>query len=276
MADKLSKLKKEMAAKRRTRNIQKNPVKSKARVRSNDYPMWTMKHDEEREETFYSFDPSKDFSGSKQKSETFFRKDAFMMQVLASICLFLSIGILLQTTTPVLEEPRNLIRSSFQTEFEFDRVALWYEDLFGRPLALMPVDMESVAPGDMDENITDEYALPATGKVRETFHENGTGIFVETEANESVGAVKSGIVRFIGEVEQNDLGKVVVVRHYDGGESWYGMLDDIKVNLYDHVDEGELLAKVSSNDENSTVGIYYFALKEGDSFVDPIEVISVD
>lgn len=276
MADRLSKLKKEIAAKRRSRNVQKVPEKSKARIRSNDYPMWDMKHDEEREETVYSFDSSREFSNPKRESEPFFRKDAFMMQILASICLFLAIGILLQSTTPALEQPRNYIRSVFQTEFDFDRVAFWYEDLFGRPLALLPVQMETVAPGDMQEDISDQYALPASGKVRETFLENGRGIYVETEPNQPVETVKSGVVKFIGEDQQNEWGKVVVVEHYDGGESWYGMLDDIHVNLYDHVEEGELLAEVSSHEEDSSIGVYYFALKEGDSFIDPIEVISVD
>jgi len=278
MADRLSKLKKEMAAKRRKRNNQKLPEKSKAKIRSNDYPMWGMKHDEEREETVYSFDSArgKEFSGPKRESEPFFRKDAFMMQVLASICLFLTIGILMQSTTPALEQPRNYVRSAFQTEFEFGRVAVWYEDLFGRPLALVPMQMETVAPGDMEEDIVEQYALPATGKIRETFHENGRGIYVETEPNDPVETIKSGVVSFIGEDQENNWGKVVVVRHYDGGESWYGMLDEIHVNLYDHVNEGELLAEVSSHEEDSSVGVYYFALKEGEAFIDPIEVISVD
>ncbi|WP_416151348.1 peptidoglycan DD-metalloendopeptidase family protein [Salipaludibacillus sp. HK11] len=275
MADRISKLKKQIEAKRRRRNIQKTPERPRERLRSDGYPMWGIKHDEEREETVYSFDSSKGLPAPKRKPEPFFRKDIFMMQTLASICLFLIMAIVLQSSTGVLEQPRNYIRSVFETEFEFDRVALWYEDLFGRPLALVPTQMESVAPGDMDEDLLEQYALPASGIVRETFHENGRGIFVETDVNESVEAVKSGVVRFIGEDEENEWGKVVVIRHYDGGESWYGMLEDIHVNLYDHVDTGEVLAQVS-HEEDSAVGVYYFALKEGDSFIDPIEVISVD
>lgn len=265
-----------MDAKRRQRKVKKVPEKPRTRLYGEGYPMWGMKHDEEREDTVYSFDEAKGIKAPQQDTEPFFRKDAFMMQVLASICLFLIIGILFQTSSPALEGARNYIRTSFQEEFQFDQVALWYEDLFGRPLALVPTQMETVAPGDMEEEFQDQFALPATGTIKETFDENGRGIFVETNVNESVEAVRSGIVRFIGEDEENDLGKIVIVRHYDGSESWYGMLESIHVNLYDHVDGGEILAQVSTQETNENIGVYYFALKEGDSFVDPIEVISLD
>ncbi len=278
MNQKVAKLKREMDAKRRQRTYDRTPEKIKQRVRSDGRPIYDIKHDEEREDTVYSFDhDSKGLYEPKQKQEPLFRKDTFFMQILASICLFLGVSILFHTNATFLEVPKQYIQTSFQEEFEFDQVAIWYEEMFGRPIALLPTQMETVAPGDMDseEEQLEQFALPATGKIRESFEENGRGIYVETEMEESVEAVKSGLVRFIGEDEEGEWGKVVVVRHYDGGESWYGMLDDIHVNLYDYVDSGEVLASVSPNDEES-VGVYYFALKEGDSFIDPIEVITLD
>ncbi|SER92695.1 M23 family metallopeptidase [Salipaludibacillus aurantiacus] len=276
MNHKVTKLKRKMEAKRRQRNIRKVTEQTGERLRGDGPTYWGMKHDEEREDTFYPIEAGKGLPQDKSSPEPFFRKDTFMMQILASICLFLIVAIILQSNSPALEGPRNYIYTSFQEEFQFDRAAAWYEDLFGRPLALLPDQMETVAPGNMKDNLEDNYALPATGTVKETFDQNGRGIFVETEAGELIEAVRSGVVRYIGEDEENDWGKIVIVRHYDGGESWYGMLDEIHVSLYDHVDSGEKLARVSSIKDESEVGVYYFALKEGDVFIDPVEVISLD
>lgn len=275
MNDKVAKLKRKMDAKRKQRTYERKPVKLKHRIRSDGRPVYDIKHDEEREDTMYSFDQSRELYKPETKGELFFRRDTFLMQILASICLFLVISILFQTSAASLDGTRQYIRTAFHEEFQFDQVALWYEDMFGRPLALVPPQLDMVAPGDMDGDSLDQLALPATGTVRESFEENGRGIFVETDLEESVEAVRSGIVRFVGEDEEGEWGRVIVIRHYDGGESWYGMLDDIHVSLYDHVDSGEVLASVSPHNEDN-VGVYYFALKEGDSFIDPIEVISID
>ncbi|PIB58596.1 peptidase M23, partial [Pseudomonas sp. 2822-17] len=83
-------------------------------------------------------------------------------------------------------------------------------------------------------------------------------------------------VRFVGEDEEGDLGKVVVIRHYDGIESWYGMLDDVSVKLYDFVEPGDLIGTVSQDEDDDRIGVYYFALKDGNTFIDPAEVITID
>jgi stage IV sporulation protein FA len=276
MNDRVAKLKRKMDARRRKRQDKKRPNKSVQRMRSEGQSLWDMKHDEEREDTIYSFDTVKDKSLQKPNTEPYFNRDTFIMQLLAGICFFLIIGILMQTSTPALDQVRHFVERQFKEEFEFDRVALWYEDLFGRPVALFPSQMEAVAPGDLEEQVPNQYALPASGTIKETFEQNGRGIYVETDLEEAVEAVRSGVVRYIGEDEEHEWGQVVVISHYDGGESWYGMLEDIYVNLYDHVDSGDVLASVSSHAEDEETGIYYFALKEGDVFIDPVDVISVD
>ncbi|WP_054635053.1 peptidoglycan DD-metalloendopeptidase family protein [Thalassobacillus sp. C254] len=65
------------------------------------------------------------------------------------------------------------------------------------------------------------------------------------------------------------------MQHYDGGESWYGMLEEVEVKLYDHIQAGENIGQVNTQ-EGSESGIFYFALKEEDQYIDPSEVISFD
>jgi stage IV sporulation protein FA len=94
--------------------------------------------------------------------------------------------------------------------------------------------------------------------------------------NAEVEAVKGGQVVKVGTDEsEENLGKTVTVKHYDGTESLYGMLDDVEVNLYDHIQAGFAIGTVSTNEEVEK-GIFYFALKKDDKYINPSEVLSFE
>ncbi|ADU31280.1 M23 family metallopeptidase [Evansella cellulosilytica] len=265
-------LRKKMEEKRKKRKPASNRFVVREKDQRAQLPL-TMKHDEEREEHFYTYGDNK--QASQYDGQSFFKKDRFIMQVLASICLFFTIGIISQTQSPSMEGVREYVNNSFQNDFQFSAVAEWYEDAFGRPLALIPNDMHVGAPGDFN-NDEEIYAMPATGTVQESFQQNGRGIYVETSADATVEAVRSGQVRIIGEDEAGEWGKVVVIRHNDGTESWYGNLENISVQLYETVERGELIGGVTPHEEKEATGVYYFAFRDGDTFIDPSEVISFD
>ena len=225
--------------------------------------------------TFTRWDDRGRFQAEEAKTP-FIKKDYLMMQILGSICLLFAMGIIFQSSSGIFAGAKDLVQQSFQEDFQFTAMEKWYEDAFGRPLALLPPEMDVVAPGNFDGEGNNIYALPANGVIRQSFTENGRGIYVETDSQEQVEAIRGGMVRFVGEDEAKEWGKVVVVRHYDGGESWYGMLDNISVQLHDHVEGGDILGQVSPHDEKERVGVYYFALKERDTFIDPTDVISLD
>ncbi|MBU9710284.1 M23 family metallopeptidase [Evansella tamaricis] len=275
MKNRVDKLKRKMEAKRKSRKLTPTRSVIRERDRGPDIYPYQVRHDEEREDTLYQLDGRRGVS--EEKGEPLFSRDRFIMQILASVCLFFVVGILFQTNSSFLEGPRNFVHHSFQEDFQFGTVAGWYEDAFGRPLALLPPDMSVVAPGDTEDNDQmDVYALPASGTIRESFQQNGRGIYVETDREKQVEAIRGGTVRFMGEDEAGEWGKVVVIRHYDGIESWYGMLDHVSVQLHEFVEPGDIIGTVSHHEEKEDIGVYYFALKDGDNFIDPVEVITID
>lgn len=262
MAKRVDQIRRKIEARRRKFS---NNIGRKERSQPQYYPS----HSEFRDETDYYF-PSEE-RGGPQPEERFFRKDVLMMQVLASICLFLIIGILFKTQIPQLEGARQFVKNSFEQEFQFATVANWYEDQFGKPLALLPTT-RNVALDNIDGQELDiVYAVPATGRVTRSFDQDGKGVIIETISNSNVEAAKSGMVRFVAEEE--NLGKTVIIAHYNGGESWYAMLDAVEVKLYDHIEAGQKIGTVSLQDNK---GFYYFALKEGETFINPLEVMSFD
>jgi stage IV sporulation protein FA len=47
------------------------------------------------------------------------------------------------------------------------------------------------------------------------------------------------------------------------------------VKLYDFIEAGKEVGKAMNNEEG-TKGIFYLAIKQGDHFIDPIQVISFE
>lgn len=223
--------------------------------------------DEERfgGSTYSSFDGG----GSGDGGHPLFRKEVFLFKILLSAILVLSIGIIFKNQSPTFENVRHIVSSTLETEFQFAAVTEWYKDTFGSPLALIPINqnkekVDTPAPG--------KYALPAAGKVTETFEANGQGIIVETDS-EVVEAMNAGNVTEVA--VKGNLGKTVVIQHSDGSETWYGNLGSVEVKLYDYVEKGQEVGKVQDPKDNEK-GTYYFAIKQDETFIDPIQVIKFE
>ncbi|MGG3894910.1 peptidoglycan DD-metalloendopeptidase family protein [Geobacillus stearothermophilus] len=197
-----------------------------------------------------------------------FRKEWFLFKTLIAACLVLVTAILFRHPSASLEPARQFIARTMETEFQFAAVSAWYEKTFGEPLAFFaPKKEEKVKTAS-------SYAVPASGRILESFEKNGEGVTIETENGAKVEAMKEGIVTFAGMKE--NLGKTVVIQHADGSETWYGHLGTISVKLYDFVEMGKEIGTVQASETDNQKGLFYFAIKQGDKFIDPIQVISFE
>lgn len=190
-----------------------------------------------------------------------FRKDVFLLKSFLAMLLFFSVAILFQYDSPKIEGARAFVKRAMEKDFQFATVAQWYEKNFGKPLAFFNVKKQ--------EDATAVYAFPASARVVETFEHNGQGVVIETD--QKVVAVEEGIVIFAGVKEP--YGKTVIVQHADGSETWYGKLSAISVKLYDFIEAGKEVGTAETGDKK---GVFYFAIKRGDHFVDPVQVISFE
>jgi stage IV sporulation protein FA len=209
-------------------------------------------------------------TGFKDDGHPLFKKEVFFFKILASVLLFLAVAILFRNHSATFAPARDFVTKSMDNDFKFAVVSKWYEDKFGKPLALLPFSKDDQA--DKTQAVQTEYAVPAMGKILENFQKNGQGIMIETQKGTAVQVIKDGFVRFAGVKE--GLGKTVIVQHSDQSETWYGNLAEIKVNLYEYIKNRTVVGTVStSSDEDKTKGKFYFAIKKGDNFVDPSKVI---
>jgi len=214
--------------------------------------------------------PSYD-GGNDQGGHPLFKKEVFVFKILASALLFLLVAILFRENTATFTPAKEFVTKAMEQDFKFATVAKWYEDSFGKPLALLPFPEEEKT--ENKEVVDKPNSIPVfSGKVLENFEKNGQGIMVETTNGAPVEAMNAGTVVFAGVREGT--GKTVIIQHADQTESWYGNLDEINVSLYDLIETESIVGTASeSTGEDKTKGTYYFAIKKGDDFIDPIQVI---
>lgn len=155
-----------------------------------------------------------------------------------------------------------------EKDFQFAAVSGWYEEQFGKPLALLPFSDGKKDEKNVEEN--SEYALPASAKILEDFNDNGQRITIETGKEASIEAMSEGLVRFAG--KKDGFGNTVIIQHGDKSESWYGNLAEINVNLYQYIEKGTGIGTAGDTGDGEK-GSFYFAIKKDDDFIDPIQVI---
>lgn len=223
--------------------------------------------DEER----YGTEQFVTYEGEPEKGgHPLFKTESLIFKILLSSCLVLFIAILFRQEGENFDSIKQLVSKSLNQDFQFVTVANWYEKQFGKPLALFPISSDKKKN---DTNLIEDYALPAAGRVAEEFSKNGQNITIETEKGADVVAMNEGLVEFAGVKE--GFGKTIIVQHSDNSETWYGNLDNIDVYLYQYVKKGEKLGQATDSDDG-TKGEFYFAIRKGDDFIDPIQVIKFE
>lgn len=203
------------------------------------------------------------FEMGETKEQIQLGKGGFFVKILLSVLLVAFVAMMFRSNTKMSEQVQSVVSQVMEKDFQFAQVSKWYEDRFGAPLTFL-------TKGEDNTDSLSDYAVPASGKVLESFQTNGQGILIETAVDANVEAIDEGVVVFVG--EKSGIGNAVVIQHVDGSESWYGDLNDVSVNVYDSVEKGETIAKVSGENSDG-VGTYYFAIKMDDAFIDPSKVI---
>jgi stage IV sporulation protein FA len=224
------------------------------------------------EDDKYGYEPVSSFDSRNEEEggHPLFKKEVFIFKILASVLLFLVVAIIFRENIAGLNPAKSFVEKTMEQDFQFAMVSEWYEDNFGKPLAILPFNNDKANNKNVVEK---EHDIPVfSGKVLENFEKNGQGIMIETAKGATVEAMNEGMVEFIGVKE--GLGKTVIIQHSDQTETWYGNLDEVKVKLYSFIESETVIGTASeSTGEDKTKGTYYFAYKKGDDFIDPIQVI---
>lgn len=228
-------------------------------------PSWVMVSDQEKHGAIPVYeDGNSNFSGRHPLVKT----DSIILKCLLSACLVLVSAIAYKTNIGPISQIKPVVAQTFETEFQFASASHWFETKFGSPLAFLAPEKKNM---EQQVEVSHDLVAPASGKVQQDFQDNGEGIKVET-SSDTIDCIKEGYVVEVS--KDGETGLTVKVQHADNTYSIYGELKDVDVALYDFVDKGKKLGTIKLDDHNK--GLYYFAMKDGDKFIDPIQVISFE
>ncbi|MCY7975311.1 stage IV sporulation protein SpoIVFA [Bacillus inaquosorum] len=228
-------------------------------------PSWVMVTDQEKHGTLPVYEDNiSTFNGKHPLVKT----DSIILKCLLSACLVLVSAIAYKTNIGPVSQIKPIVAKTFEIEFQFASASHWFETKFGNPLAFLAPEHKNK---EQQVEVGQDLVAPASGKVQQDFQDNGEGIKVET-SSDTIDSIKEGYVVEVSKDSQTGL--TVKVQHADNTYSIYGELKEVDVALYDFVDKGKKLGSIKLDDHNK--GVYYFAMKDGDKFIDPIQVISFE
>jgi stage IV sporulation protein FA len=200
---------------------------------------------------------------------------SFLRRLLISGILFGLIMGVYRSQQPWAISVQDYVAQSLNREMDFQAAELWYVSHFGEAPSIIPIFKENQDdPLKVIASLT--WIAPIHGIVKIPFSKELKGIEVAPHAGSNVAQqVKSiGTGRVLEVLNDPLAGKVLTIQHTGGLVAVYGHLDTVlKVN--DWVEAGGNLGWLSTvaTGEQQTL---YFAVKQGTSYFDPLEVISLD
>jgi len=198
------------------------------------------------------------------------RSSNLLFKTVCALLLFTIVFLVMNANHPQLDQAQTFIRQVMTQDANWDEVREVYQSLVGNQAGFLPRFL--VREGESGEE--NHYVVPVSGaKVISDFNENRRGIVLETGSTLPVEVVKEGWITFVGERE--GLGRTVIINHGQGEESWYGRLQEINVQLYDWVEQGQVVG-TTSVPEGQDKGVLYFAIRKDSEFINPLDVISFE
>ncbi|MDA8354155.1 MAG: M23 family metallopeptidase [Firmicutes bacterium] len=195
------------------------------------------------------------------------KESRLLIQAFFAFFLLTGTYLVFQSDSSSAKQAQAFISEVMVRDYNFAGVAQWYEENIGGMPTILPAFQEK--PSD-DRDAT-SWIAPLKGEVVRPFTAEDRGMVIRAAENAPVVAAAEGWVVQAGREE--GLGKVVVIRHGNGWETWYGWLGEIQVKEKDWVQPKQLLGEVAGEEGDP---LLFFGMKQGGQFVDPAGVVPVE
>lgn len=120
-------------------------------------------------------------------------------------------------------------KNVLDSTLEFTKINNLYQSIFGK------VDF-----------LNNKKSIPVFNNISYTsIEEYKNGVKLNVEPHETITALSSGIVVFLGTKE--DLGNTIIIQGNDGVDIWYSNITDTNIKLYDYVEKGSILGTSNSD-----------------------------
>lgn len=118
------------------------------------------------------------------------------------------------------------------------------------------------------------FTLPIHGKLFRGFTYSHKGLDVKLNKGDTIRAAFDGVVRY-AKYNRGGFGNLVIIRHYNGLETYYGHLSKIRVKVNEVVRSGQLIAHGGSTGRSRGPHLH-FEIRFKDNPIDPLRMIDFD
>jgi murein DD-endopeptidase MepM/ murein hydrolase activator NlpD len=118
------------------------------------------------------------------------------------------------------------------------------------------------------------FTMPYYGKLFRGFTYSHKGLDIKLNKGDSIRAAFDGVVRY-AKYNRGGFGNLIIVRHYNGLETYYGHLSKIKVKINQVVKSGDLIGLGGSTGRSRGPHLH-FEVRYKDIPLDPMRMIDYD
>jgi len=191
------------------------------------------------------------------------------IQTILAVIVFVAMLVGSQYDHPVVTKSKNWIRSELSSSFDFVAVAVWYDNLFEGSPAFIPRFGNNSQLALANQSSVDIVAPIEQGILLRSFADLLNGIEIVGAKQAEVHAIEKGRIILVPQ------GNSVIIQHANERMSIYTRLSEVNVESGDWVDAGTTIGRLSPIEEED-YSVLFFSMKQGDQYIDPLEVITLD
>ncbi len=209
------------------------------------------------------------YGGARKRHS--FRKE-LLWKLIISTFLFVAIWTMFQINESWTLKGQAVVKQALTDEIDFAVVAAWYKNNFAGAPSFIPIfgNQADKAIG-VDGKIKQTVMAPLSdGSLVRTFAELLNGIELAGASEAEVVAADTGRVIL---VTGNPVS--IMLQHANERITVYGGLGVGAVKVNDWVEAGDTIGHLAKSDEGAH-SLLYFAVKEKDMYLDPMDVIAID
>ncbi|MEK4664429.1 M23 family metallopeptidase [Priestia sp. FSL H7-0729] len=201
---------------------------------------------------------------------------SLLKRTVISAFIFGGVWGLFQLDTSWTTSPKTVIADALHRDMDFASAAAWYERYFGGTPSFLPVlgHTTDVVNGS---GIRQLLGKPISGTVVQPFALSMKGIEIVPDAAgaELIQVASSDAGRVMEVIGDAASGFTVVIQHTGNVTAIYGRLNESEVSVNDWVEAGNPVGSLKATGGQQPATLY-FAVKEGEEYVDPTEVVALD
>ncbi|PQP80055.1 peptidase M23 [Paenibacillus sp. PCH8] len=201
---------------------------------------------------------------------------SLLRRTVISALIFGGVWGLFQLNTSWTTSTKAVIADALHRDMNFASAAAWYERNFGGTPSFLPV-LGHTTDAVNGSGIRQLLGKPISGTVVQPFALSMKGIEIVPDAAgaQLIQVASSDAGRVTEVIGDSASGFTVVIQHTGNVTAIYGRLNESEVSVNDWVEAGNEVGslKATGGEQPATL---YFAVKEGEEYVDPAEVVALD